>query len=169
MLFKNSVRTSKRTPHFTITKINWIMLFGEIIAVGKIQLVNVVHIVTGVLQSVKQSTASKPCSEHALLLLSLQHIKSKRQREICKLKHVLLFEDRTSWTSCLVFWNSCCPGLKSRSEDRVLQLRCLCFSSVPQGKCRSNAFTFFPIHYSLIILDSMLQILRDSKRSWGYA
>jgi hypothetical protein len=33
MLFKNSVRTSKRTPHFTITKINWLMMFKEIIAV----------------------------------------------------------------------------------------------------------------------------------------
>jgi hypothetical protein len=33
MLFKNSVRTSKRTPHFTITKINWLTLFNEIIAV----------------------------------------------------------------------------------------------------------------------------------------
>jgi hypothetical protein len=33
MLFKNSVRTSKRTLHFTITKINWLMLFEEIIAV----------------------------------------------------------------------------------------------------------------------------------------
>jgi hypothetical protein len=33
MLFKNSVRTSKRTPYFTITKINWVMLFKEIIAV----------------------------------------------------------------------------------------------------------------------------------------
>jgi hypothetical protein len=33
MLFKNSVRTSKRTPHFTITKINWLMLFKEIIDV----------------------------------------------------------------------------------------------------------------------------------------
>jgi hypothetical protein len=33
MLFKNSVRTSKRTPHFTITTINWLMLFKEIIAV----------------------------------------------------------------------------------------------------------------------------------------
>jgi hypothetical protein len=32
MLFKNSVRTSKRTPHFTITKINWLMMFKEIIA-----------------------------------------------------------------------------------------------------------------------------------------
>jgi hypothetical protein len=30
---KNSVRTSKRTPHFTITKINWLTLFKEIIAV----------------------------------------------------------------------------------------------------------------------------------------
>jgi hypothetical protein len=27
MLFKNSVRTSKRTPHFTITKINWLTVF----------------------------------------------------------------------------------------------------------------------------------------------
>jgi hypothetical protein len=33
MLFKNSVRTSKRTPHFTITKINWLMPFREIVAV----------------------------------------------------------------------------------------------------------------------------------------
>jgi len=33
MLFKNSVRTSKRTPHFTITTINWLTLFKEIIAV----------------------------------------------------------------------------------------------------------------------------------------
>jgi len=33
MLFKNSVRTSKRTPHVTITKINCLMLFKEIIAV----------------------------------------------------------------------------------------------------------------------------------------
>jgi hypothetical protein len=33
MLFKNSVRTTKRTPHFTITEINWLMLFKEIIAV----------------------------------------------------------------------------------------------------------------------------------------
>jgi hypothetical protein len=34
MLFKNPVRTSKRTPpHFTITKVNWLMLFKEIIAV----------------------------------------------------------------------------------------------------------------------------------------
>jgi hypothetical protein len=31
ILFKNSVRTSKRTPNFTITKINWLMLFKEII------------------------------------------------------------------------------------------------------------------------------------------
>jgi hypothetical protein len=33
MLFKNPVCTSKRTPHFTITKINWLMLFKEVIAV----------------------------------------------------------------------------------------------------------------------------------------
>jgi hypothetical protein len=30
MLFKNSVRTSKRTPHFTITEINWLTLFKEV-------------------------------------------------------------------------------------------------------------------------------------------
>jgi hypothetical protein len=33
MLFKNPVRTSKKTLHFTITNINWLMLFKEIIAV----------------------------------------------------------------------------------------------------------------------------------------
>jgi hypothetical protein len=33
MLFKNSVRTSKRTLHFTITKINSLTLFKEMIAV----------------------------------------------------------------------------------------------------------------------------------------
>jgi hypothetical protein len=33
MLFKNSARTSKRTPHFTIAKFNWLTLFKEIIAV----------------------------------------------------------------------------------------------------------------------------------------
>jgi hypothetical protein len=32
-LFKKSVRTSNRTPHFTITKFNWLILFKEIIAV----------------------------------------------------------------------------------------------------------------------------------------
>jgi hypothetical protein len=33
IIVENSVRTSKRTPHFTITKINWLMLFKEIIDV----------------------------------------------------------------------------------------------------------------------------------------
>jgi hypothetical protein len=33
MLFKYPVRTSKRTPHFTITQINRLTLFKEIIAV----------------------------------------------------------------------------------------------------------------------------------------
>jgi hypothetical protein len=31
MLFKNPVRTSKRTLQLTITKINWLTLFKEII------------------------------------------------------------------------------------------------------------------------------------------
>jgi hypothetical protein len=33
IMFMNAVRTSKRTPHFTITKINWLTLFKEITAV----------------------------------------------------------------------------------------------------------------------------------------
>jgi hypothetical protein len=33
ILFKYSVRTAKKTQHFTITKINWLMVFKEIIAV----------------------------------------------------------------------------------------------------------------------------------------
>jgi hypothetical protein len=33
IIFKNSVRTAKKTPHFTITKINWSTLFKEIIVV----------------------------------------------------------------------------------------------------------------------------------------
>jgi hypothetical protein len=33
IIFKDSVRTSKWTPDFTVTKINWLTLFKEIIAV----------------------------------------------------------------------------------------------------------------------------------------
>jgi hypothetical protein len=33
VIFKNSVRTPKRTPLFKIRKINWLMSFKEIIAV----------------------------------------------------------------------------------------------------------------------------------------
>jgi hypothetical protein len=33
MLFKSTVRTLKKTQLFPITKINWLMLFKEIIAV----------------------------------------------------------------------------------------------------------------------------------------
>jgi hypothetical protein len=33
MLFKNSVRTSKKTPHFTIATVIWLTLFEEVIAV----------------------------------------------------------------------------------------------------------------------------------------
>jgi hypothetical protein len=29
-MFKTSVRTSKRTQHFTITKINWLIVFKEV-------------------------------------------------------------------------------------------------------------------------------------------
>jgi hypothetical protein len=33
LVFNNSVCTAKKTLHFTITRINWLMLFKEIIAV----------------------------------------------------------------------------------------------------------------------------------------
>jgi hypothetical protein len=33
IIYKDSVRTAKKTPHFTITTINWLTLFKEIIAV----------------------------------------------------------------------------------------------------------------------------------------
>jgi hypothetical protein len=33
-MFKNSVRTAKKTQHFTVTKINRLTLFKEIIAVN---------------------------------------------------------------------------------------------------------------------------------------
>jgi hypothetical protein len=33
VIFNNSVRAAKKTQHFTITKINWLTLFKEIIAV----------------------------------------------------------------------------------------------------------------------------------------
>jgi hypothetical protein len=33
IIFNNSVRTAKKTQHFTITNINWLTLFKEIIAV----------------------------------------------------------------------------------------------------------------------------------------
>jgi hypothetical protein len=38
IVFKKSVRTSKRTQHFTIRKINWLMLFKGIIAVYNLDL-----------------------------------------------------------------------------------------------------------------------------------
>jgi hypothetical protein len=33
MLVKDSARTARKTPHFTVTKINWLTLFKEMIAV----------------------------------------------------------------------------------------------------------------------------------------
>jgi hypothetical protein len=45
IVLKNSVRTSKRTPHFTITNINWLTLFKEIIAVYSENLMKAIHCV----------------------------------------------------------------------------------------------------------------------------
>jgi hypothetical protein len=76
MLFKNSVRTSKRTPHFTITEINWLTLSKEIIAVYSenltkyrdTMLTQVGHIITTRLQPVNTAPTQllhsplSPCS-----------------------------------------------------------------------------------------------------------
>jgi hypothetical protein len=69
MLFKDSVRTSKRTQHFTITKINWLIPFKGIIAVytenymdpinvlcgenAELLCMQVVHIITARLQGLE--------------------------------------------------------------------------------------------------------------------
>jgi hypothetical protein len=37
IIVNNSGCTSKTTPHFTITKINWLMLFKEIIAIYNVK------------------------------------------------------------------------------------------------------------------------------------
>jgi hypothetical protein len=72
MLFNNSVRTSKRTPHFTITKISWLTLFKEIITdypeksykthkyrvAVHLLLKELVHIITIALERVKNSTVN---------------------------------------------------------------------------------------------------------------
>jgi len=49
MLFKNSVRTSKRTQHFTITKIDWLTLFKKITTIhskNKTKHINAIYEVT---------------------------------------------------------------------------------------------------------------------------
>jgi hypothetical protein len=33
LMFKHSVRTAKKTPHFTVSNVNWLTLFKEITAV----------------------------------------------------------------------------------------------------------------------------------------
>jgi hypothetical protein len=33
IIINNSARSSKKTPHFTITKINWLLLFKKVIVV----------------------------------------------------------------------------------------------------------------------------------------
>jgi hypothetical protein len=50
IIFKKSVCTSKRTPHFTITKINWMSLFMEVIAVYSEDYITLINTA---LQSVK--------------------------------------------------------------------------------------------------------------------
>jgi hypothetical protein len=53
MLFKNAVRTSKRTPHFTITEINWLTLFKEVISVYSENNTKHVNIQNAALQIIK--------------------------------------------------------------------------------------------------------------------
>jgi hypothetical protein len=57
MLFKDSVRTSKRTPHFTITKINWLTVFKEIIAV-RFQVLTAASMKFSVMEAVRTSETS---------------------------------------------------------------------------------------------------------------
>jgi hypothetical protein len=55
IVFKNSVRTAKKTQLFTIIKINWLTLFKEIIAVyseNHIQPINTKFSVTNMLKQV---------------------------------------------------------------------------------------------------------------------
>jgi hypothetical protein len=50
IILKNPGRTSKRTSHFTIIKINWIMLFKEVIPVyseNRTKPINAKYRVTG--------------------------------------------------------------------------------------------------------------------------
>jgi hypothetical protein len=47
MLFKDSVRTAKKTLHFTITNINWLTLFKEIIAVCTENHTRTINIICG--------------------------------------------------------------------------------------------------------------------------
>jgi hypothetical protein len=62
MLFKNSVRTSKRTLHFTITKINWLTLFTF----------NPINIITPYLMKITLSCMTRP-STGSITLTSSYH------------------------------------------------------------------------------------------------
>jgi hypothetical protein len=67
MLFKNPVRTSQRTPHFTITKINWLMLFKEIIAVYSENRTKYINIFSGQNVELMNVKAGGPYSYHCAL------------------------------------------------------------------------------------------------------
>jgi hypothetical protein len=58
IIFKNSARTSRRTQHFTIRKINWLMIFKEIIAVEN----HTKHIDTKYSVKMRVLWAIAPCS-----------------------------------------------------------------------------------------------------------
>jgi hypothetical protein len=47
IIFKNSDRTAKKTQHFTITKINWLTLFKETIAVYSENHTKLINILCG--------------------------------------------------------------------------------------------------------------------------
>jgi hypothetical protein len=87
MTFKKSVRTAKKTPHFTVTKINLLTLFKEIIAVycenntrtykriRNAQLMSVkqvVHAVTNGIQGIKKGM-TKSTGSQLTVLTSLLH------------------------------------------------------------------------------------------------
>jgi hypothetical protein len=67
MLFKNSVRTSKRTPYFTITEINWLTLFkfNVIPSLASLCLLVLLELIAPVMSGVKW----EPEIDHSMLVL----------------------------------------------------------------------------------------------------
>jgi hypothetical protein len=66
MLFKNPVRTSKGTPYFTITKINWLTAIKEIIAVYS-EIIGKLHSLSVYSTASLNIKVSGACSYHLAL------------------------------------------------------------------------------------------------------
>jgi len=88
MLFKNSVRTSKRTPHFTITKNNSLMLFKEVIAVYSENHAKPINTKCSITDCQRRWFIYLPLSLKELNEVTLHHhaerVNSKLRAETCK-------------------------------------------------------------------------------------